>query len=56
MNMDHSIHAGDPLGLAVVVIGAIGTVWTFVLAFRMTLWPGETNPDHPKTLILRDDR
>jgi hypothetical protein len=46
----------DPLGIAVVVLGTIGTIFTFVLAFRMTLWPGETDPDHPKRTILREDR
>lgn len=46
----------DPLGIAVVAAGTIGTIFTFVLAFRMTIWPGETDPDHPKHTILREDR
>jgi len=47
---------GDLLGTLVVIAGALVTVLAFVLAFRATLWPGETAPDHPKNLILRDDR
>lgn len=45
-----------PLGTLVVVLGALGTAFTFVLAFRLTLWPGETRADHPKHVILREDR
>ena len=57
MNMHHAmIDPGDPLGVAVVIVGAIGTLWTFVLAFRMSIWPGETEPDHPKNVIFREDR
>lgn len=50
------IDPSDPLGLAIVAVGTIGTLWTFVLAFRLTFWPGESNPDHPKNVILREDR
>lgn len=46
----------DPLGIAVVVLGAIATLVAFGLAFRMTLWPGEADPAHPKCAILREDR
>ena len=46
----------DPLGSAVVIIGALATAWSFVLAFRFTLWPREDSPNHPKHLILRGDR
>ena len=55
MTMHHALDPSDPLGIAVIVVGAIGTVWTFVLAFRWTLWPGETDPAHPKNVIMRDD-
>ena len=47
---------GDVLGTLVVIAGALVTVLAFVLAFRATFWPGETAPDHPKNIILRDDR
>jgi hypothetical protein len=56
----HDHHAlldpSDPLGVAVVLLGTLGTVFAFVLAFRMTVWPGETDPNHPKHAILREDR
>jgi hypothetical protein len=47
---------GDPLGVLVVALGAIATAATFVLAFRMTVRPGEDDPEHPKRSILREDR
>jgi len=47
---------GDPIGIAVVVLGALLTAAAFVLAFRWTLWPGEREADHPKRVILREDR
>ncbi len=47
---------GDILGTLAVVAGALATLCAFVLAFRATLCPGETSPDHPKNLIFRDDR
>jgi hypothetical protein len=47
---------GDILGMLVVIVGAIGTLLTFALAFRLTFWPGETAPNHPKNRILKDDR
>jgi hypothetical protein len=50
------LNPADPLGTLVVGLGALGTAFTFVLAFRLTLWPGETRADHPKHVILREDR
>jgi hypothetical protein len=47
---------GDVLGTIIVVAGALATLLTFVIAFRVTFWPGETSPDHPKNLILKSDR
>ena len=47
---------GDILGTIVVVAGLIVTVLAFALAFRATMWPGETAPDHPKNIIFKDDR
>jgi hypothetical protein len=47
---------GDLLGTVVVVTGALATAFAFALAFRATLWPGETAAGHPKRIILEDDR
>jgi hypothetical protein len=57
MTMHHSlIDPSDPLGLLVVALGTIATAIAFVLAFRMTFWPGENEPDHAKRSILEEDR
>lgn len=37
------------VGGAVVVL-----VWVFYLAIRVSVWPGEEEPDHIKRLILED--
>ena len=55
MNMDASGFGTDLIGTAIVVIGFVVTAWVFVLAFKMSIWPGEKNPDHPKHAILRED-
>ena len=56
MTHDHVfLNFADPVGVAVVVVGAIATAIAFVLAFRMTVRPGETEADHPKNTILRED-
>ncbi|HVT93315.1 MAG TPA: hypothetical protein VHD76_10760 [Bryobacteraceae bacterium] len=47
---------GDPLGAAILVLGALVTIASFALAIRFTLWPGERDASHPKYLILREDR
>jgi hypothetical protein len=47
---------GDVLGTIVVIVGAILTLYTFVVAARTTFRPGETDGDHPKRLILDEDR
>jgi hypothetical protein len=47
---------GDVLGTIIVVAGALATLLAFVIAFRVTIWPGETSPDHPKNLIFKSDR
>lgn len=46
----------DLFGIAIVIAGTIATVWTFYLAIRMTIVPGEEQLDHPKYAILREDR
>jgi hypothetical protein len=47
---------GDPFGTIVVIAGAFATLFAFVVAIRVTLRPNEDAPDHPKNLILRNDR
>jgi hypothetical protein len=47
---------GDVLGWIVVIIGTLGTIYTIVAAVYWTFRPGEASPDHPKYLILKDDR
>jgi hypothetical protein len=53
---DHLMNFADPFGMAIVVAGMVATVLSFVLTFRMMIWPGETAPDHPKLQIFREDR
>lgn len=48
--------SNDPLGWIVWLSGAVVTAWTFYFAIHAFIAPGETNPDHPKNLILKDDR
>jgi hypothetical protein len=47
---------GDLLGTLAVIVGTIATVYAFVVATRTTFRPGETDDDHPKRLIFKDDR
>lgn len=46
----------DPLGWIIVIAGSLVTVWTIVYAIRAMISPGEAQPDHPKQLILKEDR
>jgi hypothetical protein len=46
----------DIAGWLVVAAGAVATAGAFALAIKVTIWPGERGPDHPKRIILRDDR
>jgi hypothetical protein len=59
MNMDFfpsgPLGTGDLIGIVVTILGTIGCTASFVMAFRMTIWPGEKNEDHPKYAILRED-
>ncbi len=48
--------AHDVLGWIVVAAGSIATLWTIAAAIFWIARPGETDPAHPKRLILRDDR
>jgi hypothetical protein len=60
MTMQHGamplFDPSDPLGVAVVIIGMVLTGLAFVLAIRWTIVPGETEADHPKRIVLREDR
>lgn len=44
------------IGWIVVAVGAAATTWTIVAALRCTIHPGETDPNHPKRIVLRRDR
>ncbi len=53
--MEHHM-AGPMLGNLIILLLAEGvTLGCFVAMFWMLLRPGETNPNHPKYEILRDD-
>ena len=57
MNDMHMTPPGsDPIGYAIVIVGAIATLWTIVFSVRALVWPGEENPDHPKYSIFREGR
>lgn len=44
------------IGAAIVIIGTLATIWTICAAIYWTVRPGETDPGHPKRIILRHDR
>lgn len=55
--MNMRMQAGhDALGWFVIAAGSIATIWTIAIALYWIVRPGETAPDHPKRLILRNDR
>lgn len=54
MQMQPSGH--DVLGLIVIAVGSVATIWTIIIALFWTIRPGETDPDHAKRMILRSDR
>jgi hypothetical protein len=47
---------GDVFGWIAVVAGTVATLWTIAAGLYWTFRPGERDPDHPKCLILKDDR
>lgn len=47
---------GEPLGIAIVVVGTVLTLWTIAFALYVSISPGEHDPRHPKYLIFKDDR
>ncbi len=44
------------IGWAIVAIGTAATLWSIAASIYWTVRPGETDPAHPKRLILRSDR
>ncbi|HEX7387648.1 MAG TPA: hypothetical protein VF285_10305 [Castellaniella sp.] len=42
--------------LLLLGVFGVGTVACFIVAIRMLIHPGERAHDHPKYLILHDDR
>jgi hypothetical protein len=56
MNMQMQPPAHDVLGWIVVIVGAIVTTGVIAASVYWLIRPGETDPDHPKRLILRNDR
>jgi hypothetical protein len=47
---------GDPYAWAIIATGAVFTAWTIAAAIYWIVRPGEASPDHPKNLILKDER
>ena len=47
---------GDPVGMAIAIVGAIVLVASFALGIYFSIRPGSRRPDHPMYAILRDDR
>ena len=47
---------GDVFGWVVVAAGALATIWTISLFIYWVFRPGETDPSHPKNMILKEDR
>lgn len=47
---------GDPFGTLMVIGGAVILLYSGFRAIKATIRPGETDPEHPKNVILRDDR
>ncbi|MDQ2908152.1 MAG: hypothetical protein M3R44_02250 [Candidatus Eremiobacteraeota bacterium] len=47
---------GDPIGIAIVVVGTVLTLCAIAFALYVSISPGEHDPRHPKNLIFKDDR
>ena len=54
--MEMATTGHDLVGWLIVAAGTLATLWTIVFAIRAMVAPGETAADHPKRLILKDDR
>lgn len=44
------------IGSVIVFVGVAATLWTIGAAIYWLICPGETQPDHPKRIVLRKDR
>ncbi len=44
------------IGVLIVAGGTAAALWTIAAALYWLIKPGEDDPQHPKRLILRDDR
>lgn len=44
------------IGWIVIAVGTVVTIWTIAISLYWMIRPGETDPDHPKRMILRSDR
>lgn len=44
------------IGWIIVASGCAATLWTVGAAIYWMVWPGETDLDHPKRIVLRQDR
>jgi hypothetical protein len=44
------------IGCVIVAVGTFSTLYTIVAAVYWLIRPGETELDHPKRMILRNDR
>ena len=48
--------AHDVLGWSIVIAGSALTLWSMAASVYWTIRPGETQPNHPKRIVLRNDR
>ena len=51
----HDLSGLSALEWVIVGVSSVGVAWVFWLAVRLTLRPGEDDPDHVKRSILEDD-
>lgn len=47
---------GDPVGMAIAIVGAIVLIASFALGIYFSIQPGHRHAKHPMYTILRDDR
>ncbi len=47
---------GDPVGMAIAIVGALILISSAALAVYFTIRPSRHGADHPMYAILRDDR
>lgn len=56
MHAGHATAARPALYEYLLVAGAVVVlVWVFYLAIRVSVWPGEEEPNHIKRMILEDE-